>query len=398
MKAVIIGAGKIGRGLIAGILRTNGIEYCFVETNQELIREFREENRYLLHILTTKEQIIPLQTVPIYSLQDTRQIEERLLEADLIFTAVGGKNLREVGEFLGERLEHVLPKRSCSKALNLIVHENWKYKDSDLSENIQKKLSEENKGLFQDMTGVCTAISMGLSVDPPDETERLKEPLGIWMQDQWNILVNKAGYKGDLPKIKGIGFVDQFLQLQSQALYTNNASSAVISYIGKLKGYRFVADAAHDPVIEGILDRAYQEIETGLVKQLHVFPKDQQEFARRAKEKYQDMRIKDTVERHARDPLRKLAPDERLIAPAHMAEKSGVVPEALAMGIAAALYYEDEKDESACRLMVMRREKGAAFVLHEICGLKEGEYLERLILDQIPKLQNLFCQDKKMTK
>lgn len=65
--------------------------------------------------------------------------------------------------------------------------------------------------------------------------------------------------------------MDQFLQLQSQALYTNNASSAVISYVGKLKGYRYVAEAAHDPEIERLLDQAYREIETGLIKQLHVF-------------------------------------------------------------------------------------------------------------------------------
>ena len=135
-KAVIIGAGKIGRGLIAGILRTNGIEYCFIETDPALIRQFRENSQYLLHILGGREQIIPMRTVPIYALFETAEIEKRLLEADLIFTAVGGRNLREVGEFLGERLEHILPERSWARALNMIVHENWKYKDSDLSYSI----------------------------------------------------------------------------------------------------------------------------------------------------------------------------------------------------------------------------------------------------------------------
>ena len=282
----------------------------------------------------------------------------------MIFTAVGGRNLREVGEFLGERLEHILPERSWARALNMIVHENWKYKDSDLSENIQKKLSRENQSLFQDMVGVCTAISMGLSVDPVDEESRKREPLGIWMQ----------------------------------ALYTNNASSAVISYIGWLKGYQYVSDAAHDPEIETLLDQAYREIEAGLVRGLHIFPKDQQEFARRAKEKYQDTRIRDTVKRHARDPLRKLAPDERLLAPARMAVKSGTEPKALAAGIAAALYYEDPEDESACRLAALRREKGEAFVLHEICGLEKGEPLEKLILEQLPWIHHLFCQGRKLTK
>ena len=143
------------------------------------------------------------------------------------------------------------------------------------------------------------------------------------------------------------------------------------------------------------MDEAYQEIETALIRQLHVFPKDQREFARQAREKYRDERIHDTVVRHARDPIRKLGPEERLLAPARMAMASGIRPTALAAGIAAALYYEDENDPSACELKHLREENGISAVLQEICGLEEGCELEKLILEQV---QNLFCQDKKMTE
>ena len=78
--------------------------------------------------------------------------------------------------------------------------------------------------------------------------------------------------------------------------------------------------------------------------------------------------------------------------------KSGMEPKALAAGIAAALYYEDPEDESACRLAALRREKGEAFVLHEICGLEKGEPLEQLILAQLPWIHHLFCQERQLTK
>ena len=70
-------------------------------------------------------------------------------------------------------------------------------------------------------------------------------------------------------------------------------------------------------------------------------------------------------------------------------------PTALAAGIAAALYYEDENDPSACELKHLREKNGIPAVLREICGLEEGCELEKLILEQV---QNLFCQDKKMTE
>lgn len=388
MKAVIIGAGKIGRGLIAGICRTSGIPYCFVEENLDLIREFRRRTEYMLHILGQTEQCISMPVMPIFHTSEEKEIRQELLETDLIFTAVGGKNLKRVGEFLGRQLEQVLPERKWSEPLNIIVHENWKYTDRDLRESIYKYLGEENKNLFLEMVGISMALSMGVSTMPPSEESRVREPLGIWMQDQWNVFVNKAGYKGNLPKIKGIGFVDQFLQLENQALYTNNASSAVISYVGRLKGYQYVAEAARDPQIEKLLDEAYEEIETALVRQLHVFPNDQKEFARRAREKYRDERIYDTVERHGRDPIRKLGPEERLLAPARMALESGRQPKALASAIAAALYYENGEDESACALRDLRREKGARTVLREICKLKAGDLLEELILEQINWLKS----------
>lgn len=114
MKAVIIGAGKIGRGLIAGICQMNGIGYSFIENDGMLTAQMQKERQYLLHVLERRERVISMKTAEIWSLEDTEAAERAILDADLIFTAVGGKHLGEVGEYLGERLEHILTERSCS--------------------------------------------------------------------------------------------------------------------------------------------------------------------------------------------------------------------------------------------------------------------------------------------
>ena len=62
----------------------------------------------------------------------------------------------------------------------------------------------------------------------------------------------------------------------------------------------------------------------------HGYPLDEQlEFAQGSKRKPQDYRIVDYIERNARDPMRKLGPDDRLVGSARMVESYGVAPENL---------------------------------------------------------------------
>lgn len=65
MKAVIIGAGKIGRGLIAGICQMNGIGYSFIENDGMLTAQMQKERQYLLHVLERRERVISMKTAEI---------------------------------------------------------------------------------------------------------------------------------------------------------------------------------------------------------------------------------------------------------------------------------------------------------------------------------------------
>ena len=87
----------------------------------------------------------------------------------------------------------------------------------------------------------------------------------------------------------------------------------------------------------------------------------------------------DPVSRLARDPLRKLAPDDRLVGAARLAEKHAIRPEGLAFGIAAALAYDAPGDPDAVELQAMLAREGLAAVLREVCGIQEDEPLAELV-------------------
>ena len=130
-----------------------------------------------------------------------------------------------------------------------------------------------------------------------------------------------------------------------------------------------MAESANDPEIEPILDGVYREINEALVKGMGINEESQLEFSKRAKAKYTDPAIVDVVTRIARDPIRKLGPEDRFIGPIRIALGIGLEPKSIAMGCAAALYYENPEDEAARELVKLRREKGVDYILEHISKL-----------------------------
>ena len=107
-----------------------------------------------------------------------------------------------------------------------------------------------------------------------------------------------------------------------------------------------------------------------------------------AQHKLQDYRIVDYIERNARDPMRKLGPDDRLVGSARMVESYGVAPENLCTSIAAAIYYTSEGDPSAEELKRLREEKGVDYILENVCKLEPDGELAKLVKSKIALLKS----------
>jgi mannitol-1-phosphate 5-dehydrogenase len=97
--------------------------------------------------------------------------------------------------------------------------------------------------------------------------------------------------------------------------------------------------------------------------------------------------LADPVVRLARDPLRKLAPDDRLVGAARLAEKHGIVPEGLAWGIAGALLFDSSEDPHAGALQERIGRQGLAQVLEDVCGIRSEEALGTLVLARYDELR-----------
>ena len=99
--------------------------------------------------------------------------------------------------------------------------------------------------------------------------------------------------------------------------------------------------------------------------------------------RYANPLLRDTVRRVARDPLRKLSPNDRLIGAATLCLRRGVEPVNIAAIVAAALEYRDPDDPSAVELETLYRAAGPSSVLRTIGKVEETSPLFSLILERI---------------
>jgi mannitol-1-phosphate 5-dehydrogenase len=139
---------------------------------------------------------------------------------------------------------------------------------------------------------------------------------------------------------------DHLEPFEDAKLYGHNATHALLAYLADLKGYETIAQAGLDPELLAVAREAFEQ-ECGLAMIRHHGATGDPLFTREGWKAYVDdllvrmtnPYLNDLVERVARDPLRKLGWDDRLVGAMRHCVASGVSPRNLAIGAAAAVAY-----------------------------------------------------------
>lgn len=385
MSCVIFGAGKIARGFIGHLLYLSGIDFVFVEKADALCDLINERGEYTVNILGAPEKNCVVKGVRALKFEDKEKISEAIADADAVFNAVGGKNLSEIVPFITAGIEK---KAKRGGNINFVTCENWK-KPADIIRNgVSEIISSEAREYFESSVGITEAVIMRSAIESSPEL-LAKDPLIVNVQDFWKLPVDSERLKGSLPNIKGLEPVEHFTGFLERKFYTYNAANGTVSFLGALLGYEKIADAAHDEKILKVLEGVYSETARALSIK-HNFPLDEQlAFTLTSKKKLQDYTIVDFIERNARDPLRKLGPDDRLVGSARLVESCGIEPENLAVAIAAAIYYTNDTDEFAVKLKEMRKTEGVDYVIKNVCCLEPSSKLAMLIKSKIAYLKEM---------
>lgn len=352
-KVVIIGAGKTGRGFLARLVQESGKEVIFIDKDKELVENLREKKTYKIHFFGKVRESYLIGNYKIYHWED-EGIEDELRQAVLLLVSVGGEHLAEVGNELNYHL-------SQDKMTYIITAENASSPALKLRKGIEDKpVSVSESTVF------CTTIEAeGLDISSENYP---------YLQYNADLL---EGYSCEFSTFKPIRNFEHFL---TRKLYTYNAASCIIAYLGWKKGYEVYSEAANDPEILSLLEENYKITNRVLCKEFGYEKKDQEEFALLSKKKFCDPSIADTVERNGRDPGRKLAGGERLMGPLRLFQQYGEDTSVLERTIAAAIEYDHPKETEWKKL---KTEYTKEEILEKICKIKRKEEIFQKILRYI---------------
>ena len=384
MSCVIFGAGKIARGFIGHLLYLSGIPFTFVEKADALADLINEHGQYTVNILGAPEKNCVVQGAKALKFDQEEEIALAIAQADAVFNAVGGKNLGELVPFMVKGIEKKA--QMGGGDLNFITCENWKQPADILRKGVEEQIDPAYQPYLDAHVGITEAVIMRSAIESDPELLR-QDPLIVNVQDFWELPVDASRLKGQLPDIQGLKLIESFTGFLERKFYTYNAANGTVSFLGALMGYKYIADAAHDQKILKILDGVYQETAKALSLK-HKFPLEEQlAFTLTSKRKLQDYAIVDYIERNARDPMRKLGPDDRLVGSARLVYSYGILPENLCTAIAAAIYYTNDEDPFALELRNLRENQGVDYVIENVCKLDPQGELACTVREKIQLLK-----------
>ena len=385
-QAVIFGAGKIARGFIAHLLTLSGFEITFVEKSPELVALLRQRRRYQVHVMGAPEKSTIIEGFRVVSSEDAQTITQEVAEAAVIFVSIGGPNLPQIAPLLAAGIK-LAAAEGRTAPLNIILCENYFQPGPWLRQMVMELLPLKERDWFRQHVGVVETMVLRSSVEPTEEM-KAHDPLSVKAQDMWEMPADKEAFVGPVPPIRGLVPKGKFQAALIRKLYTYNAINAVFAYLGHLKGYQLLSDAANDPELLREAETCSREAGEALCKRFSFDPEEQRQFAESAIAKYRKREIVDPIERNTRDPARKLSRNDRLVGPACLALEEGIRPYALCRAIAAGLLYVNANDPGACKIQALIQRAGLATALREICGISDQDDLAKMISEAYRKLRD----------
>ena len=387
-RAVIFGAGNVGRGFLGQLFCESGYHVTFVDIDAPLIGALRARGHYTLRLVTnagTEELTVgPVDGVLSGDLEAVAGV---VAEATLGATAVGARVLPHIAPALARGIAQ-RTERGVAAPLNIIVCENLKGAANVLRGLVRENLAEaapQAQEYLAERIGFVDTVIGRMVPELPAEL-RAQDPSLIIAEPYKELPVDRAGFVGPVPQVVGMQVCDDFGLYTARKLYLHNAGHAVLAYLGYRRGYRLGYEALEDEVVRPILNCALEEAIAGIVATYGADEAWLRAHVTDLLKRFANRVLADPVVRLARDPLRKLAADDRLVGAARVAERAGVAPNCLAWAIAAGLAYDAREDALAQQLQTRIRTEGIAATLEAVSGIAPDEPLGRAVLARYERL------------
>lgn len=351
--AVHFGAGKIGRGFIANLLHQTGYHVVFADVVQETIDKLKKEQQYTLFLIDHNYDEQLIDDVDAYStINEADKVVDAIQEAEVVTTSVMATNLDKVAPLIAKGLKRRVG--SHKPKITVMACEN-----AMMGTNILVKAMLA--------TGEITADELNeVGVYPNTAVDRVvfdghhhgKD--GIEIGDAYELAIekNKLADTNTQP-IKNAEYVENLEMYLQRKIYMINCGHAISAYLGQANGYKTVQEVLKDPQLleqvkaammesAGALEKKYGFEHTTLVTYMNKM------FVKRMT----TPGLSDPVERVGREPIRKLAANDRIIGPALQCEAYKLANDHLLRGAAYGFHFQNPDDQQAVEIQTSIEQNG----------------------------------------
>jgi len=380
-KAVMYGAGNIGRGFIGKVFSDSGYQVCFIDIDKKLIDAFNKDHEYYVKIVADNFEKLEKVT-NVYAVDaNSEDAVKEIAECDIMATSVGVNVLPYIVDNIAKGIR--MRMSMGNRPLDIILAENLIDVDVKMRKMIYEKLSIDEQKWADNYLGLVEA-SIGRMVPPLTQEEREKSPLLIAVEPYAELPVDSLGFKGPIPELVGLKPFTPFDFYIKRKLFLHNMGHAICAYLGWQKRYEYISDAIRDQSIYKATKSAMELIVTALSREYPQIPASEIEANKDdLLYRFHNRALKDTIERVAKDPIRKLQPNDRLVGAAKYCLESGICPDEIVEGIIAALKYDNPNDPAAARIQADIAESGIDYVLENVLKLDKNSKLWTMIKSKL---------------
>lgn len=362
MKAIQFGAGNIGRGFIGAVLAQAGYQVVFADVVADLLDQINNRKQYTVHVTDTVSRDIVITDIRAVHSGSEAAVAE-MAGADLITTAVGLRILKFVAPAIAKGLAARMAAGE-EKPLNIIACENGLKATSQLKQLTFALLSPEVAAWAEKHVGWPDA-----AVDRIVPPVRCEVPLDVAVEEYFEWDVERSAFVGAIPAIAGMTPVDNLEAYVERKLFTLNTGHATAAYIGKMKGLGTIGESIADPAVFPVVKAVMQQSGEGLVRKFGFDHDVHFAYIEKILKRFSNPYLKDDVDRVGREPLRKLAPNDRLILPMLTARGFGLPYDKLLLAIGAALHFDNPADPQSVEMLAAIAAEGVAATVVKYTGL-----------------------------
>jgi mannitol-1-phosphate 5-dehydrogenase len=316
-RALIIGAGAIGRGYLPWELKDLIID--FYDTNEALIDSLNK-NKTFTSFMSFGDRLKELRVTAENFYSNTDDID--FTKYDIAFICIGPRNLK----FLDVKFKEL----SCP----LFSLEN----DDALVFFLRDYLGKDD--IFFGVPDVITSLTAS-PINLINDPNSLHTENGVlYLEDNNSI---DSDIKLSLPNINWID-KERMMKEWHAKLYIHNTPHCIAAFYGNLNQCTYLHEALEIDYVKDELFGVVDEVLQTLKVKTNYEHKFLEWYAEKEISRFANVHLFDPISRVGREPLRKLKPGGRLLGIMTMALESGIVPIHLSRGIAAALHYDLKSD------------------------------------------------------